>query len=263
MPILPEMATEEATFLTWTRPALPAAPVVWGRYEHAGVRYVVRDATADLHDRMLQLYVREYFHDEPASRSAGLGDDEVSAAEYSFLIAKALAQGCSLVALEESADAEPEMVGGMILPVLSAADPPLPEVSGAAVRVLMGLNLALRSSAPHCDPLTRRPTASWGGAVPRYMCDLGMHVRRDRRRRGLGAAILGCVPAVARALGVPHFSTLFTGATSQAMAASLGLKEMARIKYAEVVDEDGQPSFPGIAEESCILFGVDVEVDSA
>lgn len=56
---------------------------------------------------------------------------QISFAEYSFLMAKALAQGTSLVVLEEpgSSEEEPEIVGGMILPVLSIEDPELPEVN--------------------------------------------------------------------------------------------------------------------------------------
>ena len=44
---------------------------------------------------------------------------------------KALAQGCSLVVLQEpdSEGQDPEIVGGMILAVQSAEDPDLPEVS--------------------------------------------------------------------------------------------------------------------------------------
>lgn len=57
----------------------------------------------------------------------------MSAAEFTFIMAKALTQGSSLVVLEEpdpnSEGQDPEIVGGMILPVVSAEDPDLPEVS--------------------------------------------------------------------------------------------------------------------------------------
>lgn len=254
------MAAEQ--FLTWSRPAGVPSPTVWGHHEHGGVKYRIQDATPDLHQRILAYYAEEYFHDEPASRSVGLVNDEVSMAEFTFFISTALSQGASLVALEEGAGAEPEIVGAMIIPVLSKEDPELPEVNGRGARLLFGLSDALRGASPYGDPLTRPEAVqgdAWRGPVPFYACDLGLWTRRDRRRRGLALAVLKAVPRVCRGLGVPHHSTLFTSATSQALAVRAGFKEISRLKYADVVDAEGRPAFPDITEVDCVMLGVDID----
>ena len=78
--------------------------------------------------------------------------------------------------------------------------------------------LELRSR-PGCEPLSREPHA-----VSHYMADLGMWVRRDHRRRGIAEEILRALQAECRALRIPHFSTPFTGASSQHLAAKCGFK---------------------------------------
>ncbi|KAK3915890.1 Pre-mRNA-processing factor 31 [Frankliniella fusca] len=255
----------EGFSLRWQRPRLPAAPEgpeVWGHHQDgAGGRYRVQEATADLHEALLRFYAAEFFHDEPVSRDLGLAADEVSAAEYSFMAAASLRQGASLVVLEERPEgaalaAEPEIVGGMILPVLSIHEE-LPEMQGRVVRIMMGLNLALRGSGPHCDPLapTRTPP------LQHYACDLGLWVRRDRRGRGLGSAILAAVPTVCATLGIPHFSTLFTSAQSQRLATKAGFKELTRLPYADVMDEEGRPAFSAqMPETHCALMGTDIDI---
>lgn len=93
---------------------------------------------------------------------------------------------------------------------------------------MFGLNDTLRSASPYGDPFTRPDPvddgAPWRGPVPHYALDVGLWVRRDRRRRGLGLAILRAVPAMCRRFGIPHHSTLFTGAGSQALARKVGFK---------------------------------------
>lgn len=86
------------------------------------------------------------------------------------------------------------------------------------MRVLMSLSNGLRSK-PDCDPLRRHDLP-----VTHYACDLGLWTRRDRRGRGIGEAVLRAVPALCRGLGVPHFSTLFTGAGSQRLATKVGFQ---------------------------------------
>ena len=257
------MAGEEANLLTlgWSRPGDPdQPPTVWGRHQFQDadgntVHYRVQDATPDLHDKLLHYYSTEYLYDEPACRNLKLADDEVSKGEYSFLMAQALKQGVSVVVLEEpsAAGAEPEVVGAMILAVLSAEDPELPEFEGRCWRLLVSMLGALRSS-PGCEPCTRPENP-----VSHYMADLGMWVRRDRRQRGLARCILKALMALCRSLGVPHFSTPFTGAVSQRTAKGLGFKEYGRLTYADWAGEDGQPAFHDMPEEHFMLLGFETK----
>lgn len=92
------------------------------------------------------------------------------------------------------------------------------QFQGAAFRLMLGMLQTTRSS-PGCEPLSRER-----GAVTHYMADLGMWVRQDRRQRGIAEAVLHALRAECRGLRVPHFSTPFTGAASQRIAAKCGFK---------------------------------------
>ncbi|XP_034240863.1 uncharacterized protein LOC117645067 [Thrips palmi] len=257
------MAAEQ--LLAWSRPTDVPSPAVWGRHEHQGVQYRVQEATPDLHEKILDYYVKEYFHDEPCSKNINLPDDEVSMAEFRFLLATALTQGSSLVVLEEGApEGEPEIVGAMVIPVLSKRDPELPEFQGRGIRVMLCLSDTLRSSSPFGDPFTRPEAlegsvSPWAGPVPHFALDLGLWVRRDRRGRSLGLAILKAIPDMCRAFGIHHFSTPFTGARSQGLAVKAGLKEISRLKYDAFLDPEGKPAFHNMPEVECVLMGIDIE----
>lgn len=83
---------------------------------------------------------------------------------------------------------------------------------GASFRVLMAVIEAL---GKHSDA---------GGKGGPCMTGVGMWVRRDRRRRGIGEAIVRGVVASCPGKGVPNFSAFYSGTGSQRAAAKAGLK---------------------------------------
>ncbi|XP_052128134.1 uncharacterized protein LOC113215165 isoform X2 [Frankliniella occidentalis] len=202
--------------MAWTK-----APV-WYRHnfkDDAGkeVSCRVQDVTLDLHDPLVHYYKTQFLLDETICKSCNWAEDEVSVAEYEALIRKAMAKGGSVVVIEEGG----ESVG--------------PNIIGAGMYMVTSKN---------------------DENVFKYMTGCGMWVRRDRRRRGIGEAIIRGVLAKCQATGVPNFTAFYSGIGSQRAAVKAGLKEIAKVTYAEYLGEDGKPVYP-THEKDCILLGTD------
>lgn len=236
--------------------AFTKAPV-WYRHnfkDDAGkeVSCRVQDVTLDLHDPLVHYYKTQFLLDETICKSCNWAEDEVSVAEYEALIRKAMAKGGSVVVIEEGGESVgPNIIGAGMYMVTSKNDDNVFKGDGRAFRMLLDLIDTLKSQ-PEADPLTRSVTSP----VSQYMTGCGMWVRRDRRRRGIGEAIIRGVLAKCQATGVPNFTAFYSGIGSQRAAVKAGLKEIAKVTYDEYLGEDGKPVYP-THEKDCILLGTD------
>lgn len=90
--------------------------------------------------------------------------------------------------------------------------------------------------------------------VDRCMEALGLSVHPSYRGAALGGHILGVRDNIGREYNIELTVTAFTSPISQKLAARCGFEDVVAKDYAEVLDEQGNPVFPGIeAKEMKIM----------
>ncbi|XP_036338619.1 uncharacterized protein LOC118748353 [Rhagoletis pomonella] len=90
--------------------------------------------------------------------------------------------------------------------------------------------------------------------VDKYLSALGLSVKPEYRRLGLGQKLLQLRDGIGKKYGIEYTSTVFSSPTSQSLAKKVGFKTDLECPYEEALHEDGTPLLPTLKGKSCKIM---------
>ncbi|XP_017465245.1 PREDICTED: uncharacterized protein LOC108358428 [Rhagoletis zephyria] len=236
--------------MVWSRPVGP--PLVWSVIElidSAGEKrkFSLQEIPEERYEEALCHMCSIFVKDETICRAMGVINDPQSIETGRKLWGQALSQGISVAAFEiTKEDAEPTLAGMNVLVYVD-------EETDKAMKSLEG-------KSKFADLLRYVMTVSALAdprkiyMVDKYLSALGLSVKPEYRRLGLGQKLLELRDGIGKKYGIEYTSTVFSSPTSQSLAKKVGFKTDLECPYEEALHEDGTPLLPTLKGKSCKIM---------
>ncbi|XP_017465244.1 PREDICTED: uncharacterized protein LOC108358427 [Rhagoletis zephyria] len=236
--------------MVWTRPAGP--PHVWSVIElidSAGEKrkFSLQEIPEERYEEALCHMCSIFVKDETICRAMGVINDPQSVEQGRILYGQALSQGISVAAFEiTKEDAEPTLAGmNVLVYVDEETDKVMKSLEGKSK--FMDLLRYVMTVSALADPRKIYK-------VDKYLSALGLSVKPEYRRLGLGQKLLELRDGIGKKYGIEYTSTQFTSPTSQSLAKKVGFKTDLECPYEEALREDGTPLLPTLKGKSCKIM---------
>ncbi|XP_047514078.1 uncharacterized protein LOC125055646 [Pieris napi] len=223
--------------MVFHRPSTIPHPTIWHRFTARGTKLRVQDMTEEQVEPAVQLLVKYFMQDEPPCKYIGIQKYPSAQAHLEKLWRDTIKDKLSIVCVEDKPGSP--VIGVNVLTVVSKGDKEEPfqtddkiwaKLFGAVDCVSRGVDIF----------------AHYG--VEDYLTAFGLVVDPAWRGCGIGKEILLARKPICKALGIKVTATVFTAATSQAVARKAGFQDIFTITYEDLAGKGFV--FPGIEEDT-------------
>ncbi|CAH2069109.1 unnamed protein product, partial [Iphiclides podalirius] len=222
---LPRIATtnSDTQIMVFNKEESTWVPEEYERWENDGVKWVIQDLPPEDEEKAIQLLVDHLGLDEVLCSSCGLNSDPESVEGISKFWRHCLSRRTSLACYAEK-DGARTLVGANVCVVLRKGEHLSVEIEGKEWQnVYHGLEFVE----------TKRDPFEYLG-LDVLLCAYGLVVKREYRGARLGARLLNARQPLSKRLGVKATTTVFTGISSQKLAAKCGFTTIAEASLSEM-----------------------------
>ncbi|XP_053692410.1 uncharacterized protein LOC128740864 [Sabethes cyaneus] len=232
--------------MVWTRPSLPAIPVVWHTFQARDgdgdddgdgrlVTYHVQDLTEDRYEDLVDHFLIHFSSEEPMSNASGLPvvskDQDQSGVPLWNAIFK---ENMTLVCYKEGSN---EIIGANILAVRDKENYLANEIkAGEQHYVILDI----------LDYVSKQLNYSELYGIANRLVAYGLSVNKRYRRRGIATEILKARVPMCKALGIKLAAHSFSAPGSQRAAAKAGYRTDFEITYDDLAKLGSKYALPGI-----------------
>ncbi|XP_055547737.1 uncharacterized protein LOC129731627 [Wyeomyia smithii] len=240
--------------MAWTRPSLPAIPVVWHTFRAKDgdgsdgriVTYYVQDLTEDRYEDMIEHFLGHFIEEEPMCVSTGVPKDEGSRSSFVSLWRSILKEKMTLVCYKEGSD---EIIGANIIAVKNKDNyfdfKMKSEKQGNLLNIV--------------EYVSKQFDFSERYGVENRLVAYGLAVNKRYRGRGIATEILKARVPMCKALGIKLAAHPFSAIGSQRAASSAGYRTDYEITYDDLAKLGSEYTLPGIKSKSFKLMSFPIE----
>ncbi|XP_046742179.1 uncharacterized protein LOC124408919 [Diprion similis] len=242
--------------LSWKRPEGPKRVwrVVDGRKKMPSgevPRFIIQEVPESMEEELVDFMTKYFTAEETITASHNLLSDPIAIKELRTLWKESLRQGVSVVAIRENfeSDEKPEIVGANVLTVVTKEDEDkltsMIEVRTKKMKTVMGSQFRLAAEVDMAKIY----------GVDKYLGAYGLSVHPNYRGQGIADALLQARTDIGQTYQIPATETIFTGTASQIVASRNGFEVLVEKKYTEILDDEGNVAFPGVAPKFMKVLG--------
>lgn len=224
----------------------PGPPKVWSVVETVikgkgdkPIKFTIQEVPEDRYDEVVEHMCTYFIPDEPMCKCF---DTKELADTFQHLWKEVLQHGLTVGAFTENPDGGEPIMAGVNVLVLSHVDDTTDftkSMSPTPKRILDAIIEASKKAQVY---------EKYG--VDRYISAFGLSVHPSYRGSALGGHLLRARVDIGREYKIPLTSTAFTSPISQKLAERCGYETLLELKYEDLVDEKGNPQYPGIESKS-------------
>nr|XP_012154305.1 PREDICTED: uncharacterized protein LOC100877011 [Megachile rotundata]XP_012154306.1 PREDICTED: uncharacterized protein LOC100877011 [Megachile rotundata]XP_012154307.1 PREDICTED: uncharacterized protein LOC100877011 [Megachile rotundata] len=224
----------------------PGPPKVWSTVETVikgkgdkPIKFTIQEVPEDRYDEVVEHMCTYFIPDEPMCKCH---NTQELADTFKHLWKDVLNHGLAVGAFTENPDGGKPIMAGVNVLIFCHVDdstdfaesmPPVPKSILDAV-----------------IDLCKKAEVFEKYGVDRYIGAFGLSVHPSYRGAALGGHLLRARENIGREYKIPLTSTAFTSPISQKLAERCGFETLIEKKYEDMVDEKGNPLFPGIESKS-------------
>ncbi|XP_046742180.1 uncharacterized protein LOC124408920 [Diprion similis] len=242
--------------LYWKRPEGPERVwrVVDGRKKMPSgevPRFIIQEVPESMEEELVDFMTKYFASEETLCVSQNLLSDPIAIREFRTVWKESLRQGVSVVAIRENfeSDEKPEIVGANVLAVVTKEDKDKPR-SKMEVRSKQMNSIARVASRFRADVDV---TKIYG--VDIYLTARGLSVHPSYRGQGIADALLQARTDIGQAYQIPATESIFAATAAQIVASRNGFEVLVEKKYTEILDDEGNVAFPGVAPKFIKFMG--------
>ncbi|XP_046742515.1 uncharacterized protein LOC124409140 [Diprion similis] len=241
---------------SWKRPEGPRRVwrVVDGRKKMPSgevPRFIIQEVPESMEEELVDFMTKYFASEETLCVSQNLLSDPIAVREFRTMWKESLRLGFSVVAIRENfeSDEKPEIVGANVLIVATKED------EDKMISTIKVRSKKMNNIMTPAFRLTAEVDTTKIYGVDKYLTAFGLSVHPSYRGQGIADALLQARTDIGQAYQIPATETIFTGTASQIVASRNGFEILVEKKYTEILDDEGNVAFPGVAPKFIKVMG--------
>ncbi|KAK9512681.1 hypothetical protein O3M35_001053 [Rhynocoris fuscipes] len=184
------------------------------------LRYQIQTVTPELQDDVID-HMKHYLMREPIISHDNLLGDPASYNSYKTLWKKAISNGISLVALEETFSGNPKVIGANVIYVAEKDKVDDTKYEGKIFNRVMAAFKAITDAGKIYEKY----------GIDKYLAAYGLTVHPDYHGCDIGYRLLQCRKPLCKEIGLNATGTVFTAKVSQHLASKVGFEVLSVEDY--------------------------------